>query len=163
MTITGRAAWVYPDHFDVDFIIGAANIGLQEPEEIARCLMKEYEPDFLEKAAPGDLLVAGKNFGYGHGHPQPMMGLRHIGITCVVAESFAFPFYRSELASGMKLFVCPGVAWLAERGDYLTIDVQRGTVSIPGKGSLPLAPLGRYPLEVMKAGGVIPHLKNTLG
>ena len=89
MTITGRAAWVYPDHFDVDFIIGAANIGLQEPEEIVRCLMKEYEPDFLEKAAPGDLLVAGKNFGYGHGHPQPMMGMRHIGITCVVAESFA--------------------------------------------------------------------------
>lgn len=162
MTVTGRTAWVFPDHFDVDYIIGVPNISLQDPEEITRCLMRDYDPGFLERIAPGDLLVAGKNFGYGHAHPQPMLGMRHVGIRCVVAESYAFPFYRSELASGMKLFTCPGIAGVAEQGDLLTVDTEAGRVTIPGKGSLPLAPLGKYPLEVMSVGGAVPYLKNSL-
>ena len=103
MILQGKAAWVFPDSFDVDYIIGIPNIGLTDLKQITACLMKDFDPEFLDSCAPGDMLIAGKSFGYGHAHPQPMAGMREIGIRCVVAESYLFPFFRSELASGMML------------------------------------------------------------
>ena len=104
MILQGKAAWAFPDSFDVDYIIGIPNIGLTDLKQITACLMKDFDPEFLDSCAPGDMLIAGKSFGYGHAHPQPMAGMREIGIRCVVAESYLFPFFRSELASGMMLF-----------------------------------------------------------
>ena len=104
MILQGKAAWVFPDSFDVDYIIGIPNIGLTDLKQITACLMKDFDPEFLDSCAPGDMLIAGKSFGYGHAHPQPMAGMREIGIRCVVAESYLFPFSRSELASGVVLY-----------------------------------------------------------
>lgn len=160
MILTGKAAWVFPDNFDVDYIVGIPNIGLQDMEDIVHCLMKDFAPDFLTRVSKGDILVAGRNFGYGHAHPQPMAGMRRIGITCVVAESYAFPFYRSELASGMKLFTCPGVTRLAAAGERLAIDTQACTVkNLDAEKSLPMKPFTGYPLELLRAGGVAPYLQ----
>ena len=80
MILQGKAAWVFPDSFDVDYIIGIPNIGLTDLKQITACLMKDFDPEFLDSCAPGDMLIAGKSFGYGHAHPQPMAGMREIGI-----------------------------------------------------------------------------------
>ena len=74
MILQGKAAWVFPDSFDVDYIIGIPNIGLTDLKQITACLMKDFDPEFLDSCAPGDMLIAGKSFGYGHAHPQPMAG-----------------------------------------------------------------------------------------
>ena len=82
MILQGKAAWVFPDSFDVDYIIGIPNIGLTDLKQITACLMKDFDPEFLDSCAPGDMLIAGKSFGYGHAHPQPM-ALRRCGILSV--------------------------------------------------------------------------------
>ena len=160
MILQGKAAWVFPDSFDVDYIIGTPNIGLTDLKQITACLMKDFDPEFLDSCAPGDMLIAGKSFGYGHAHPQPMAGMREIGIRCVVAESYLFPFFRSELASGMMLFTCPGITACVRRGDKLQIDTERSLVTNLTTGEcLALKPLRGYPAELLEAGGVVEYLR----
>ena len=79
MILQGKAAWVFPDSFDVDYIIGIPNIGLTDLKQITACLMKDFDPEFLDSCAPGDMLIAGKSFGYA-GDRDP---LRRCGILSV--------------------------------------------------------------------------------
>lgn len=153
MIIEGKAAWIFPDNFDVDDIIGAANIGLQSNEEIKRVLMKDLDPEFVENSRPKDLLIAGKNCGYGHAHPQPMQGMRAIGIDTIVAESFTFPFYRSELASGMKMLICEDITSHVEKGDHVKIDTQTLEVEVNGKLVTKLKEIAAYPMSLMENSG----------
>lgn len=160
MILQGKAAWVFPDSFDVDYIIGILNIGLTDLKQITACLMKDFDPEFLDSCAPGDMLIAGKSFGYGHAHPQPMAGMREIGIRCVVAESYLFPFFRSELASSMMLFTCPGITACVRRGDKLQINTERSLATNLTTGEcLALKPLRGYPAELLEAGGVVEYLR----
>ena len=76
----GKVAWIFPDNFDVDLIVGVQHIKETNPEKFLPLTMKEYEPNFLEQVAKGDILVAGKNFGYGHPHFQGMAAMRKIGL-----------------------------------------------------------------------------------
>ncbi len=160
MAIGGRVAWVFGDNFDVDFIVGIENITTTDIDRIVANLMKAYDANFRQSVASGDILIGGKNFGYGHPHPQSMMGMRAIGIDCVIAESYAFPFYRSELASGMKLFECPGIAEATDRGDYIEVNPAELTVVNKTSGKqFRMKALPDIPLRIMEKGGLLPFLK----
>ncbi len=162
MIAEGNVAWVFPDNFDVDDIIGATNISLQKVEDIQKVLMKEFDPDFLDHVKPGDILVAGINCGYGHAHPQPMTGMRSIGIDTLIAASFTFPFYRSELASGMKMLICPDITKYVKKGDHLKVDLDTLEVMVNGKTVTHLNPIAEYPRSQMENGGAVGNLKKNL-
>jgi 3-isopropylmalate/(R)-2-methylmalate dehydratase small subunit len=158
--IRGKVAWVFGNNFDVDFIVGIENISTTDIDRIVANLMRSYDENFRQSIASGDILIGGKNFGYGHPHPQSMMGMRAIGIDCIIAESYAFPFYRSELASGMKLFECPGIAGAVERGACIEIDQQALTVFNKTSGKeLRMKAIPDIPLRIMEKGGLLPFLK----
>lgn len=159
MKIHGNAAWVFPDNFDIDYIIGIQNIGLQSVADITNCLMRDFDSNFSQHISPGDILIGGKSFGYGHAHPQPMIGMRAVGIHCVIAESYTFPFYRSELASGMKLLICPDITKYVKRGDPIWADTQSGEVTLGNGDTLPLLKVDDYPNQLMELGGVVPLIK----
>lgn len=118
----GRAAWVYPDDFDADDIVGVENMTVQDPRRLREATMAAYAERFSEEVRPGDILVAGRNFGFGHVHDQPMWAMRDMGITLVIAESFAPFFARSEKYSGMRLLSCPGIGSAVSRWDEISVD-----------------------------------------
>lgn len=153
MVFKGRAAWVFPDSFDADLIVGVEHIGTLDLEIIKNNLMKAYDPGFGTKVKKGDMLIGGKNFGYGHPHPQAMNGMRALGVEVIVAEQFFQVFYRAELASGTKLFTCPGVTESVGRFDELELDTEKAVLVNKTRGvTLALDPVDEYPLYIMEHG-----------
>lgn len=124
----GRVAWIFPDNFDADLIVGVQHIKETNPEKFLPLTMKEYDPDFLQQVAKGDILVAGKNFGYGHPHFQGMAAMRKLGLWCILAESFAPAFFRSEIVSGMALLTVPGITERVKRFERIKVEVEQGLV-----------------------------------
>ena len=153
MILQGRAAWIFPDNFDFDFIVGVKNISTLDLEILKQDVMKDFEPDFAQKIRPGDILIGGRNFGYGHHHPQSMRGLRALGINTVIAESMFHPLYRGELASGSHFFTCPGITKEVSRWDELYLNTDDSILINQTTGrTLALEPVGSYPLYLMEHG-----------
>jgi 3-isopropylmalate/(R)-2-methylmalate dehydratase small subunit len=128
MIFEGNVAWVYPDHFDVDLIIGMQNTRENDISKLIPIAMNAFEKGFSKKVALGDFLVGGRNFGYGHAHRQCMETIRQIGINTILAESFAPGFFRAEVGNGMALLVVPEISKKAARGNHLIVDFENGAV-----------------------------------
>ena len=163
--LRGRVAWVFDeDDYDIDLIIGVANIKITDVKELAALALTDRDPGFAASVQRGDLLVGGRNFGYGHPHYPAMRAMRHLGITGVVAESFSPGFFRGEVSMGFPLVTCPGILAAVQRGDEIEVDWAASRVRILGKGqALPLQPLAAAERETLAAGGLIPYLKKRLG
>lgn len=159
--LRGRVAWVFDEEdFDIDLIIGVRNIKITDLDELARLAMGDREPGFAATVQRGDLLVGGRNFGYGHPHYPAMRAMRHLGIAGVVAESFSPGFFRGEISMGFPLVTCPGILGLAARGDVLEVDWAAAAVRHPASGrALPLQPLADSERHTLEAGGLLPYLK----
>lgn len=161
--LRGRVAFVFDeDDFDVDQIVGVKNIKIQDIEELAAAAMQSYDPDFAKKVRPGDLLVGGHNFGYGHPHYPPMKAMRHFGIAGVIAESFSPGYWRGEISMGFPQVSCPGIRSLVERWDEVEVDWNAGLVRNLTKGTeLPFEPLAKADALMLTAGGLVPYLKQS--
>ena len=162
--LRGRVAWVFDeDDFDIDLIVGIKNIKITDVNELAKLAMADRAPGFAATVRKGDLLVGGRNFGYGHPHYPAMRAMRHLGIAGVVAESFSPGFFRGEVAMGFPLVTCPGIVAAVQRGDELEVDWAAAQVRVPARGTtLALEPLARAERETLEAGGLIPYLKARL-
>lgn len=163
-TITGRAAWIfYDDHFDVDLIIGIKNIKESNLEKLKEVCMKEFEKDFVEKVRPGDILVGGRNFGYGHPHYPAMQIMRHIGISAILAESFSPGFYKGEISNGFPLLACPGITSKVNRWDDLEIRINSGVVNNKtSREEMHMEKLPAWAAGMLEEGGIIPYIKKRL-
>lgn len=164
-TLQGRVAWIFAeDNFDIDLIIGIKNIKLSDPEELAAVTMTSYDPGFRQAVKPGDLLVAGHNFGYGHPHYPAMKAMRHLGIRGVIAESFSPGFFRGEISMGFPLMTCPGIRAAVSRWDELVVDWHSHQVRNLSSGAPALAfePLSQAERGMLDCGGFIPYLKQRL-
>jgi len=159
--LRGRVVWIFrEDHFDVDRIIGVENITRTDTADLVRVCMKEFHPGFAGELKPGDLLVGGRNFGYGHPHYQAMTAMRALGIAGVVAASFSPDFFRGEIAVGFPLAICPGIVEAVERLDVLEVDWKRGVVrNVTRSVELTGEPLPQSAVEMIEAGGLLPYLK----
>jgi len=86
VNLRGRVAWIFAeDDFDIDLIVGVRNIKITDVSELAALAMADYLPDFASTVQKGDVLIGGRNFGYGHPHYPAMRAMRHLGISCVIA------------------------------------------------------------------------------
>lgn len=160
--LRGRVAWIFrEDDFDVDQIVGVKNIKITDVDELAAVAMKAWDPDFAKVVQPGDFLVGGRNFGYGHPHYPPLRAMRHLGIRALLAESFAPGFWRGEISMGFPLVPVPGIVQAVQRWDELAIDWAASTVTNGRTGeSLPFQPHGRADRQMLEFGGLIGYLKH---
>ena len=158
--LKGRVAFVFTeDDFDVDQIVGVKNIKLRDPAELAAVAMQAYDTAFSQQVRPGDLLVGAQNFGYGHPHYPPMIGMRHLGVAGVIAESFSPGYWRGEIAMGFPQVACPGIRGLVQRWDEIEVDWARLRVVNHTKGrELPFEPLAEADSEMLEAGGIVGYL-----
>jgi 3-isopropylmalate/(R)-2-methylmalate dehydratase small subunit len=122
----------------------------------AHCL-EDLRPGFAADVAPGDILVAGRNFGMGSSREQAAEALKHLGLAAVIAESFAGIFYRNALNLGLPALTAPDLSGV-EDGAEATVDIDAGLLSLPG-GTVALDPLPENLKPMIAAGGLVPYLK----
>ena len=161
--LKGRVAFVFEeDDFDVDQIIGVKNIKIQDLDELAALAMTSYDPDFATRVKPGDVIVGGHNFGYGHPHYPPMKALRHLGVAGVIAESFSPGYWRGEISMGFPQVSCPGIRAVVERWDQIEVDWAAGIVrNLTQATEIAFDPLSKGDEEMLIAGGLVPYLKRA--
>jgi len=127
--------------------------------KIEEIVFAAIRPDWKEKVAPGDCIVAGKNFGWGSHRGSANDVMKDMGIGCIVADSIARIYYRTAIAIGFPAFPCPGVSELFNEGDELELDVLKGVVKNLTTGkSLTGRPYPQGLLEILQAGGIMPRL-----
>lgn len=127
-------------------------------EVIAQHCLESLRPDFAAGVRPGDVLVAGRNFGIGSSREQAAAALRHLGIAAVIAPSYSGLFFRNAFNLGLLLLTCPGCDVLHE-GECIAFDARAGTVTRTGGQVLNADPIPRFLLEMVEAGGLLPQLQ----
>lgn len=159
MRVEGRAL-KFGDNVNTDLILPGKYLVLTRPEDLAAHAMEGIDPEFLGKAREYGLVVAGVNFGGGSSREHAALALKHAGVRCVVAESFARIFFRNAVNTGLPVVVCPGVGSKVEEGDWLEVELEKGLVVNRSKGgeTLKAKPFPGFLLEILKNGGLIPHL-----
>lgn len=160
--MSGRArAWVFGDNIDTDAIAPAKYLR-GSIEALAPHCMENIDPDFACSVREGDVFVAGANLGVGSSREQAPQALQHLGIRAVVAKSFGRIFYRNALNLGMPALICPDVDRISA-GDELSIDAERGKLENLTTGeSLRCDPLPDHLMQMVRDGGLLPHLKKRL-
>lgn len=121
-------AWVFGDNIDTDAILPARYLVYTTEEELAKYAMTGTDPEFPEKAQKGDIIVGGKNFGCGSSREHAPIGLKGLGISLVIAESFARIFYRNSINIGLPLLECKDISKHVSEGDILEVDLDSGVI-----------------------------------
>ena len=161
-TIEGKA-WVFGDNIDTDAILPARYLVYTTEEELARYAMTGIDPEFPEKACKGDIIVGGKNFGSGSSREHAPIGLKGLGISLVIAESFARIFYRNSINIGLPLLECKEITKHVKEGDILRVDLDNGTITNLTTGEeLKGQKLPDFMMDILNDGGLMPHLKKKL-
>ncbi|MDJ0629706.1 MAG: 3-isopropylmalate dehydratase [Rhodobacter sp.] len=128
-------------------------------EVLATHCLEALRPDFAGSVRPGDILVAGRNFGIGSSREQAAEALKHLGIAAVLARSFAGIFYRNAVNLGLPVLVLPDLDGI-EEGDRATLDLPSSTLHLTDKvRAVPLEPLPDNLRALLSDGGLVPHLK----
>ncbi|MEE9164479.1 MAG: 3-isopropylmalate dehydratase small subunit [Thermoplasmata archaeon] len=156
--LKGRV-WKFGDAITTDHIIAVKYLGTTDPQVFADHAMETVDPDFSKKVKPGDLIVAGRNFGSGSSREQAPLGLKTLGIAAVLAESFARIFYRNSINIGLPAVECHGIFEAVEEGEVLELDLAGGVVRLPSGQEKATSPFPTRVLEILTAGGLIPKLK----
>jgi len=153
--------WKFGDNLDVDRDIVPEHAGVED----ARARVMGYvNPEFAKKVQQGDLLVAGRNFGCGHGHYQAPYAIQQAGVSAVVAESVGRQFFRNAIALGFPVLTCKGISKKVQEGDELEVDLESGKIrNLRTKEEMQANPLPPLLLEILKAGGQMPVLRTKLG
>jgi 3-isopropylmalate/(R)-2-methylmalate dehydratase small subunit len=152
--------WKFGDNIPTD-LITPTHVVFRGLAEMAQHVLESANPEFPRKVQPGDIIVAGRNFGCSSGRAIAPKAILATGVGAVLAEFFARTFYRNGYEVGLPLLEAPGIHDLVETGDRLRVDIGQGIVENLTSGrSLRAAPPPDFLLEMLQAGGLIPLLKS---
>jgi len=154
--------WKYGDDINTDMLFpGKYTYTCATPDEIMPHLLEDLDPNFVQEAASGDIILAGKNFGCGSSREQPVLGLKALGIQAIVAGSFARIFYRAAINQGLLLIECPDAVAAYEEGQILRIDAAGGKIKIDKKTFM-FPGLPERILRIREAGGLLAYTREKL-
>jgi 3-isopropylmalate/(R)-2-methylmalate dehydratase small subunit len=153
-------AWRYGDNIDTDVIIPARYLTTTDATELSAHALEDLDPDFAASVRPGDVVVAGSNFGCGSSREHAPVALKGAGVSAVVASSFARIFFRNAINTGLPIVTCPELVEVTESGDELVIEVSDGTVENITRGvRFESEPLPAFILEIVNCGGLVEWVK----
>lgn len=148
----------YGDNVDTDVIIPARYLAIADPKELAEHCMEDIDRDFVKKVQPGNIMVAGKNFGCGSSREHAPLVIKVSGISCVIAETFARIFYRNAINIGLPIIECPEAAKAIEAGDEVEIDFDSGKIYDRTKGTeFQGQPFPEFMQKLIAAGGLVKY------
>lgn len=119
----------YGDNIDTDVIIPARYLNTSLPEELAKHCMEDIDKDFVNKVKPGDIMVAGANFGCGSSREHAPIAIKASGVSCVIASTFARIFYRNAINIGLAILECDAAAKEIQDGDTVEVDFNTGVIT----------------------------------
>ncbi len=159
--ITGNV-WKFGDNIDTDLIIAARYLNTSDPHELAKHVMEDADPDFIKKFKPGDIIVAGENFGCGSSREHAPIALKAAGVAAVVAKSFARIFYRNAFNMGLPIFELKESDEI-EEGNLIKIDMDKGEITDLDKHkTFKFTPIPPFMQELISCGGLINYAKAEL-
>jgi 3-isopropylmalate/(R)-2-methylmalate dehydratase small subunit len=160
--IKGRAI-KYGNNVDTDVIIPARYLNTTDPKELAAHCMEDLDPEFKNKVRPGDIIVAGANFGCGSSREHAPIAIKASGISCVIAETFARIFFRNAINIGLPIVECPEAARDIKDGDQVAVDLTTGEITNLTTGKVYKAPpFPPFMQELIKLGGLVEYVRERM-
>jgi len=157
--------WKFGDHVDTDQIIPARYLNTSDPKELATHCMEDADPEFFsKKLKPGDIIVAGENFGCGSSREHAPLCIKAAHVSCVIAKSFARIFFRNAINIGLPILECPEAVDAINEGDAIAVDIAEGKITHSASGkTFATPPFPRELQEIIEAGGLMNYAKKLVG
>lgn len=153
--------WVLGDDIDTDIIIPTEYLALKTIDDMKQFGFSPLRPELAAQIKPGDIIVAGKNFGCGSSREQAPEIIKALGVACVVAKSFARIFFRNSINNGLLLIEQPDLYDDITEGDSVTVTVNQD-ISYQGK-AYPIASLPENLVAIIQAGGLVKAMRHLNG
>jgi 3-isopropylmalate dehydratase small subunit len=155
--------WRFGNDVDTDLIIPARYLNTSDPKELASHCMEDADPTFAGKVKPGDIIVAGKNFGCGSSREHAPISIKTAGVSCVIAASFARIFYRNSINIGLPILESPEASQAIAEGNQVEVDLSSGKITDLTTGkTFQAVPFPPFMQELIKAGGLIEFVKRRI-
>ena len=149
----------YGDNVDTDVIIPARHLNTQDHKELAKHCMEDIDAEFVNKVKPGDIIVAGSNFGCGSSREHAPAAIKASGISCVIAGTFARIFYRNAINIGLPILECPEASIKIENVDEAEIDFNTGEITnLSKKETYRAMAFPDFIKEIMADGGLMNNI-----
>ena len=163
MIFSGKV-WKFGDNIDTDVIIPARYLVTTDAGELAKHCMETIDPSFATRVQPGDILVGGRNFGCGSSREHAPVAIKGLGISCVIAKTFARIFFRNAVNIGLPILECPEAVEGVQPGEVMTVDTATGLVTdtATGKG-FQAEPFPEFMQEIIAAGGLMNYVARQVG
>ena len=150
----------YGDNVDTDVIIPARYLNTADHKELAAHCMEDIDKDFVKKVNDGDIMVGGANFGCGSSREHAPIAIKHSGVACVIAKTFARIFYRNAINIGLAILECPEASEKIEAGDNVEVDFDTGVITNVTKNETYRAePYPDFLKDIIASGGLLNSLK----
>ena len=157
---TKGTVFKYPDNVDTDVIIPARYLNTANAQELAQHCMEDIDASFVKKVQPGDVIVAGWNFGCGSSREHAPLVIKTCKTGCVIAKSFARIFYRNAINIGLPILECEEAAEEINANDEVKIDFDTGVITDITTGkSYQAQPFPPFIQNIIKCGGLLKSLK----
>lgn len=157
--MTEHRCWVYGNDVNTDVIFpGRYTYTLTAAEDIAKHALEDLDPAFAGGVQPGDVIVAGSNWGCGSSREQAVTTLKHAGVGIVFAGSFSRIYFRNCINQGVLPVVCPALRDVVQTGDVITIDRDKGQIIAHGH-TFVIPRLSPSVQAILDAGGLLPMLQ----
>ncbi|RLI15525.1 MAG: 3-isopropylmalate dehydratase small subunit [Candidatus Hecatellales archaeon] len=162
MKVKGKT-WKFGDDINTDIIIsGKYKFKTLDMKELAKHAMEALDPNFSKKVKPGDLMVAGKNFGCGSSREHAPRVLKELGIGAVIAKSFARIFYRNAVNVGLPVVEAPEAAERIAEGSMVEVDLEKGVIRDLTEGkTYSFKPIPSALMEILREGGLVEYLRKA--
>ncbi len=153
---TGGKVFKYGDNVDTDVIIPARYLNTSDAAELAKHCMEDIDRTFVEQVQPGDIMVAGWNFGCGSSREHAPLVIKTCGTGCVIAKSFARIFYRNAINIGLPILECEEAADAISAGDSVCVHFDTGEIMNSTTGEKYRAqPFPPFIRDIIRAGGLL--------
>jgi len=153
----------FGDNIDTDAIVPVHAANLVDPTTLGRHCMANIDPHFTDRVRPGDILVAGRNFGCGSSREIAPWAIKGAGIACVIAATFARIFFRNAINIALPVMVCPEAAAATKDGDMLAVDIVAGTIhNATRNAAFNAAVYPEFIRELIACGGLVAYTRTRL-
>ena len=155
MTVKGTV-FKYANDVDTDVIIPARYLNTSSETELASHCMEDIDKEFVKKVKPGDIIVAGDNFGCGSSREHAPIAIKASGVSLVIANSFARIFYRNSINIGLPILECPEAVRAISAGDTVSCDLAKGEIVDETTGeTFQAEPFPAFIQNIIDKGGLI--------
>ena len=160
MKLEGRV-WKFGDHVDTDAIIPGRFLNVSDKHLLAENCFVDLRPEFTKTVRPGDVIVAGNNFGCGSSREHAPLAIKATGVSVVIAKSFARIFYRNAFNIGLPILESEEAFKSFDEGSPIQVDLESGEI-MGGNGGVHVTakPIPPFMREIVEAGGLVTYIKN---